>query len=486
MSKIKELVKKHFVVSLIVAGIMVIIVGNLTLYLVKCSFAWIGSVIMSFFKDIIAVVCTKEYWESFVESCNVSQYRIINAIALYLILYILFVAVLLVTTIGIMLLIRCVEKVLYKINKLVFGKNHQKSLEYNCFILWLIKLNADITFAIDWVKFDFLPIKPLADYDESPTQWARWFSLENMVVAIKKIIIFFFSVKGKYLLLGGVALYTYYGDDIILTINRMIGVIKQSEIRTSQFIEIFEVITILCLLGYIVFDIRHKANGYSGIRADRFKELIQMEEKLLDILSGIAYSLEKNIDFIAKRKSFILQSGASNLSGKQCNIYDAKIEFEGKNRYFYSYADDGMQEFSDLDDMEDEFQKLEELDAEFKDSSLNYSNIILVDRDEMLTRTVHFWIPGIVNIEYKKLRCFCRSSMEEWYKNWFVIPIEERNGEKKYFSEGQTKDKILRASAILDFELIRAFWLELYIKRYVRKLDRRFKKLNNFSKFNLN
>ena len=38
-------------------------------------------------------------------------------------------------------------------------------------------------------------------------------------------------------------------------------------------------VVVLCLLIYIIFDIRHKVNGYSELRAERFKELVQMEER---------------------------------------------------------------------------------------------------------------------------------------------------------------------------------------------------------------
>lgn len=418
----------------------------------------------------------------------ISEYRIVNMIVLYIILCVLFFVAIAFITVGFMILIECIEKILYTLNKLVFGKEHQKSLEYNWFILWFAKLNADITFILDWIKYDFLQIKYKTDSDKrSTTRWARWLSLENMVKFIKRIFSFFFGISGIHLLVGGITLYTYYGKKVIVVMGQLMDVFIQSKITTSQFLDAFEIITILGLLGYIVFDIRHKANGYSDIRAERFKELICMEEELLTILCGMIYSLEKNIDIIVSRKQFILQRGASSLSGKECYIKDAKIEFEVKNKWLCTYTDDAMMQFSDLDEIEDEFEKLEELDKKFKESSLNYLNIILIDRNEMLTKTVHFWTPGIGNIEYEKMRFFCKSSMEKWYKNWFEAPIKSLDGdkEKKYLSEEQSNDTILRASAILDFELIRAFWLELYIKKYIRKLERRFKKLNNFSKFKL-
>ena len=55
-----------------------------------------------------------------------------------------------------------------------------------------------------------------------------------------------------------------------------------------------------------------------------------MEEKLLNILRNINYALETNIDVIVDRKPYILQDGAKELTGKECYIYDGKIEYEDK------------------------------------------------------------------------------------------------------------------------------------------------------------
>ena len=174
------------------------------------------------------------------------------------------------------------------------------------------------------------------DYEESPTKWARWFSLENMVIMIKKIFAFFFRITGVHMLLGVVVLYKYYRSDISFAMDQISRLMIKSKFTANQFVELFKLITILYLLGYTGLDIRHKANVYSDIRAERFRELIRMEEKLYSILDEIVYSLRKNIDVIAERKNFILQSGATSLSGKRCYIYDAKIEFKNEDPYYFS------------------------------------------------------------------------------------------------------------------------------------------------------
>ena len=140
-------------------------------------------------------------------------------------------------------------------------------------------------------------------------------------------------------------------------------------------------------------------------------------------------------------------------------------------------------QFRNLKEMGEEFNKLTELDEEFKQSSLSYSNIFMIDHQAMLTKLVYFL--GCDNLEYKKMKFFCKSSMENWFKNRFIKPITV-GCEEEYYAEERAKKVILDASAALDFELMNAFELEVHLKRYERKMIKRIKKINNFSRFNLN
>ncbi len=486
MDKIKGFMKKHCIILLLITLLFALFVLNVFVWIAKWFFTLLGNGIKMLFKCLIEIVCTKEYWEQLIDMCNVTQIRVINAVLFYLALCFLFVIALAIFTTMMVIVIGCLEGCVNRIDGIILGKKHQKSLEYQGITLWYIKCKADISYFLDWVRFDILKVRYSFREDATKIKWVRKLSLENIISMAKNIIRFFFSATIVHLILGLVSLYVYYKTDILLVCESLVGTILQSGITPSQFLDIFEVLVVLCSLGYIVFDIRHKANGYFELRAERFKELVQMEEKLLNILRGISCSLEKNIDIIAERKCFILQNGASELSGKQCYLNKTKIEFEDKNKFGYWYSDDRMREFSNLDDMKVEFQKLSKLEEEFKKSALSRSNIYLIDHQTMLTRVAHFWIPGIDDKEYKRMEFFCKSSMEEWYKNWFIKPVEDNNGEVRYYSESQTTREIFDASAMLDYELVRAFLLELYLKKYERKMIKRIKRINKFSRFNLN
>ncbi len=104
----------------------------------------------------------------------------------------------------------------------------------------------------------------------------------------------------------------------------------------------------------------------------------------------------------------------------------------------------------------------------------------------MLTRVAHFWIPGFEDEECKKMEFFCQSSMRKWFENRFIKPTQYDKNKITYYSESRVREEILDASFILDYELMRAFELELYFKKYERKIIKRFKKINKFSRFNLN
>lgn len=486
MDKIKYFVKKHYIISLVITLLFTIFVLNIFVRIVKWFFALLSNGIKLVFEYLIEIVCTKEYWEQLVDMCNVTQIRVINAVLFYLALCLLFVITLTIFTIMMVIVIECLEGCINRIDGIILGKKHQKSLKYQGITLWYIKCKADISYFLDWIRFDILKVRYLFEEDATRIKWVRKLSLENIISMAKDVIKFFFSATTVHLILGLISLYVFYKTDILFIYESLVDTILQSGITTSQFLEMFEVLVIFCLLRYIIFDIRHKANGYSELRVERFKELVQMEEKLLNILVRISCSLEKNIDTIAERKCFILQSGASELSGKQCYIDKTKIEFKDKNKFGYWNSDDRMYQLSNLDDMKEEFQKLSELEEEFKKSVLSRLNIDWIDHQTMLTRVIHFWIPGIDDKEYKRMEFFCKSSMEKWYKNRFIKQIEMDNGEVRYYSESQTIKEILDVSTMLDYELTRAFWLELYLKKYERKMIKRFKRINKFSRFNLN
>ena len=57
---------------------------------------------------------------------------------------------------------------------------------------------------------------------------------------------------------------------------------------------------------------------------------------------------------------------------------------------------------------------------------------------------------------------------------------------KKYYTEEQANKEVLEASKDLDYELMHAFELEVYLRLYEKMMKKRFKKINRFSRLDIN
>ena len=466
-------------------GVMFYILSRI-LCIIRMFWIWSVDKLRGLFQFIIKHILTKECWEEFIEVCSITHNRVINMVVFYMVLCLLFTIMSLLFRIIVLLVVACFKRCINGMDILILGKRNQKSLAYRGITLWYVKFKADIEYFLYWISIEIIGNVDHYSTNNTKIHWIRMFSLENMVIVIKKFVTYFLNVSFLRLSLGAVSIYTYYENDILSMVKRLYSQMLDKNITLNQLLDIFETGVIIFLLCYIAFDMRHKANGYSELRSERFKELIQMEEKLLNIIGGILYSLEHNIDVISRYKCCILVEGASLLSGKQCYIEGGRIVYN-ENKYIGFQGNNDIYQLSELDDMKEEFQKLAGLEKEFKESALCWTNINLIDHSTMLTRVSQLWIPGIDdNKEYMKMQFFCKSSMKKWYTNRFVKAINSYNGERQNYSESQTTEIIFKVSQMLDYELVRAFGLELYLKRYRRRMTKRFERINNFARFNLN
>lgn len=481
MNKLVGFLKKHCVVSVTLVGVFALLIMRLIIYLFKRIMVFvIGKA-----KAMIYYFASQQFANQLMEFSDLTEYTWMNAVISYLELCILFVTIWIVIAMIMAILVTVVEKNWDLLRKLILGKSHERSLRYNTFQVWFLKVSTDVNIIIFWIKFNICGVRSYGETDISMVKKAKVFTMESIICFMKKCLRFFFDCSIVHLVFAVYVVYIYYFQLIQDCFVNFCGFFNTNAFSVSDALDFFELISIIFLLGYIFLDVRHKATGYSEIRTDRFKELFQMEEKLLNILRNINYELETNIDVIVDRKPYILQAGAKNLTGKDCYIYDGKIEYEDKKYWNSFHKDDTYFQLRNLTEMNKEFDSLSELNKEFKKSSLSYSNIYLIDHETMLTKLIHFYFPGRENFEYKKMQLFCKSSMEKWFERRFIKPIIYGD-EKKYYTEEQANEVILDASDALDFELMHAFELEVYLRRYEKKMIKRFKKINKFSRFNIN
>lgn len=438
-------------------------------------------------KDKLAVfnIVFQQAKNKMLQYSNISIYKSLNAIFFYLEICVALLAI----GIGIAILMACIaiaiEKIFAKLEQLILGKGNERSLKYSVFQVWFLKVYADANILIHWIRVDICGIRYSLGSRDSIVKKVKMVTIENVINITRKCWKFFFKFSIIHILSAIYVIYIFYADSIENFIKKWRMFLTSNTISISDAIDLFEFISILFIIGYIFIDVRHKSNGYAEIRVERFKELFEMEEKLLNILRKMNYSLKNNIEVIVERKSYILSSGAEILTGKKCYISGDTIRYEKKEYWRNWHSNDKYFQLKDLKEMSEEFNALMELDEEFKQSSLDYFNIFMIDHQAMLTRLVRFYFPGHENPEHKKMEFFCKSSMENWFKNLFVEPIFNGN-DKKYYTEEQANEVIREMSVALDLEVINAFELEVYLERYERKMTKRFKNINKFSRFNLN
>ena len=472
MDKIKKVLKKISYCFLSFVGVIVLLRINL---LKKIIFFMIEMV-----KSIIYFFMSKQFASCILAYFNIEvDYTWMKAIISYLGLCIFSFCIKMVILIFI---IPGLENLFSRVNRIVLGKNHERSLEYTTFQIWFLKLSADLSILTFWIRKHMSSFVTYGKSDFSMVKKAKLFTIETINCFWKDFFKFFFHFSIINLIFFVDIVYIYYFSSIQNYFSFFVMFLKNADFSITILINNIASIVKNILLVYVFFDIRHKAIGYSEIRKERFKELIQMEEKFLSLIIKIHYLLETNIEIIVDRKLYILLSGAKSLTGKDCYIYDGKIIYEDRE-YSYNFShEDKYFQLRNLMEMENEFDSLKKMSEELKKSPLNYSNIYLIDKQTKLIDLMSFSHLERESSEYKKMQLFCKSSMEKWFENYFIEPTIYTD-EEKYYSEENATEIVLDASRVLDFELINAFKLEAYLVRYKKKLLKRLKHVNRISRF---
>lgn len=380
------------------------------------------------------------------------------------------------------------EKIIEKLEIVVIGEKGKKSLKYGCGILWFLKFEADIEYFINWIKYDVIKTYTVIyrEYDEGKTKlyWAKLFSLDGLIQWIKRGIRYFFGFRLKNWMIIGFVLYYVFRKGITQFINDYLLKFDLSKVNSENILNTVQIITLVVAFLYIILDVKYKISASFTLREDRFKKLIVLEENLMLIMQEMSYALEKNIEELCNKKSNILSQGATELSGKNCNISKDKIELCDGTKFWVDELNN-IDIFENFCDFQKEFEQLKEFSNEYKKSSLNFSNIYLVDCETMLTKVEAFWSIWGNNMNYTDTKFMGKNSMQTWYLNFFSKRVLEINGEKRFYNRTETIRIVYEASSELDFKLKRAFVLELYLRRYERQMSKRLKKINKFSKIHI-
>lgn len=423
-----------------------------------------------------------------IDKLRIFSYEIVKVIILYCLGCI--VSSVIVAIIKTLVYIVCdlSEKIIEKLEKIVIGENSEKSLKYGCGVLWFLKFEADVEFFVDWIKYDIVKTYTVVSsgYSETKTSlyWAEKLSLDNFIQWINRVRRYFFCFTYKNLFIFALTLYYVLRNKITQFVNDYLLTIDFSKLGSENILDIVQISTTFVAICYIIFDVKYKASASFALREERFKKLILLEEKLMVIIQEMSYVLENNIEELCNKKCVILSQGATELSGMECYVSKDKIELCEEMKY--RGCDLTNRDIFDyFDDLQKGFDELKEFSAEYKKSSLNFSNIYLIDCETMLTKVGAFWDIWGNNLNYKDVEFMGKNSMQTWYLNFFPQRVLKIDGEKRYYDKNETIRIVYEASAMLDYKLKRAFVLKLYLRKYERQMVKRLKKINRFSKIHM-
>ena len=144
MNKLVEFLKKHCVVSVTLVGVFAFLIMRLIKYLFKRIIVFV----VGKAKTIIYYFASQQFANQLMEFSNITDYAWMNAVISYLELCILMVTIWIVIAMIMAILVIAVEKIGDLLRRLIWNKNHERSLQYNTFQVWFLKVSADVNIFI--------------------------------------------------------------------------------------------------------------------------------------------------------------------------------------------------------------------------------------------------------------------------------------------------------------------------------------------------
>ena len=272
MSKMVKLFKEHCVLLLSI-GLMV----SGFIYL----FYQMITVVIENVNQTTCFLLFKKITYGLIKYSNITEYKYIDVIICYFEIFLIYVVMRELVAIVFGIIVAIIEQVLKLLQRVLFGEKHEKSLQYSTFQVWFLKVEADVNEVIFWIKYKVCGITYSEDTELSMLKKAKLFTLETMVNFLKKIFKKIYGGLGMHILFAVYAICIYYLNWIQDIFKRFSGFLTTYTFSASNAIDLFELISIILIIGYIILDVRHKANGYLEIRMERFKELFQLEETFI-------------------------------------------------------------------------------------------------------------------------------------------------------------------------------------------------------------
>ena len=422
----------------------------------------------------------------FIEKICCFDSGVLNVIVLYIVLCLLLSVAIGAVKIAVRVCSLLLQWIVVGLGHLIIRRDEKQYMKYNGTRLFAIKLVADTKFYYKWINHYVFNTDMIvtSGIENSILDRVLHISLERVVYITKRIFRYFFHFSVSRIVFFLFSSYVMYKEKIIGKLVSVINTIPLEDIDIGTFLDFGELVSLLCIGLYILLDMRHKANGYSELRQERFKDLVRLEEKLLLALDEMGYCLYKNTSLLCEMKYRILHDAAVELSGKECHLIDGKIEYEDAKRVAGNYSE----LFSGYDDLTRVFECIYELDEDYKKSSLKGTNIYLTDYNAMIKDVYMFWKPAEDGGEYTKGHnkrvSLSKGTMEKWFKGCFIERVH-KGEEVVYLSENETLHRIREASNDLDSMLEMAFEFDMYLKKHSEKIRKRLWKIHRLARLRL-
>lgn len=383
---------------------------------------------------------------------------------------------------GIWILGDTIVKIITFIQKIIFGKNHEKAYMYRERHLMILKITVDLKYIFNSL-LDIFPLAIIVYYSleeivNEKNSWKvrRWISLEGLIYGMRKLFSLFIGLNLKNIL--AILLVIIIGNRDWIYENVNFNYEYRYFLETSSLI--FTVVVSIIAMIYFVTGARFKSKIYSDIKHEKTKTLLQTEEKLLSLFQNLYVNLSKNIDSMINSKFMIL----SKLTN---DIGDGKYMLEGAgvvpvdnigNLATFSkgfYVDYTFENFEDISGT------IYEINSILNENWVRERKIIdfiFSDEKSLLDE----W--GIIlrlNGE-RHMDMLGKIDIESWYNNY-------SNNIKKNAvclpSEEKMKNVIEFASIVLDSALEDAMTMEMLIAYAIKRRSKKDWVNNRISKYSI-
>lgn len=404
---------------------------------------------------------------------------ICDTIIKYIICLLVLEVILAVVSFAIWLLGECITFILSFLEKIVFGGTHNKSYKYNAMQIWALKFSVDINYfrnsllklfpnAIHW----YFIFKELI---ENWKNWRtrRWISLDGIFTGIRALLCYLFGITIKNILILFLVISIYFRERIIENINfsflNNITIINIS-VSITAFVSVVALV-------YFFTGLRLKSKSYSEIKNERTKKIIEIEETLLLYYQDLYIAINENIEKMIANKFCIISKMLRDVGGGKFWINKSVI-VETDERYMKILPTRDFQPCQAIEEFADISNIINKINETIKEGGVD--NIKIIDNKTIDNNSILNNLSLMIKLNSRHhMDLLCKTSISEWYEMY----VKRFQNKAEEMTIRKLKEEIDFASLVLDLALEDAMMYEIELRNTIRKLNRKYQKINSVSKY---